>query len=96
MAIVKFKLIYIEWCDAISHTRGWMTKKEAFDWAKNEDWIVRQAGFLMEETKEYILLASRINPQPDTDDGYNTDGLFKIPKTWIRKRTLIRKVSFIV
>lgn len=76
---VPYKLIYIEWCDAASHENGWMEAGEAIDWGDNEDWVIRQSSFLLKETKEYLLLASRINC-------HHVNGLMKIPKTWIRKR----------
>lgn len=73
------QLIYLEWCDAAYHESEWMEKDAAIDWANNEDWVIRQSSFLVRETKEYVLLASRIN-------NHHVNGLMKIPKTWIRKR----------
>ena len=77
-------LIYIEWCDSVSDTPHWVTMEDAKEWANNEDWVICQSSFLIEETKEYILVASQYNPQSDTDSRYSN--LHKIPKTWIRKR----------
>lgn len=75
----KYKLIYIEWCDAIANNISWESEKDILKWAHKEDWVIMQAGFLIKETKEYILIASRINPQ---DSGAkNLDGCIKIPKT---------------
>ena len=80
----KYPLVYVEWCDAMSDSAGWMNHDDAVKWADNEDWVIHQSGFLVKETKEYIFMASRINPQADTV--MKMDGLFKIPKTWIRKK----------
>ena len=85
------KVIYLEWCDAIADVPRWMSVGDAKEWAKNEDWVIRQTCFLLDETKEYILLASRINPHSDTEDDLNVDGLLKLPKTWVRKRIDLSK-----
>lgn len=77
-------LIYIEWCDAISDTPKWVSGSDAIAWCEGEDWIIKQSGFLLMETKEYILMASKYNPHSQGDDMFF--GLHKIPKTWIRKR----------
>ena len=81
------KLIYIEWCDAITKMDGWHNLEDAKDWANEEEWIIRQAGFLIEESKKYILLAGQYNPQKETEDQFAN--LTKIPKTWILKRKTI-------
>jgi len=54
--------------------------------ADNDDWVIKQAGFLLKETDEYILLSMRITEHPHTGDFYRVDGVIKIPKPWIRKR----------
>jgi hypothetical protein len=80
----KIQLVYIEWCDAISKTEGWESLEDAKNWAKSEDWIIRQAGYLIEDNPKYILLAGQYNPQKETEDQFSN--LTKIPKTWILKR----------
>lgn len=82
--IKKPKLIYIEWGDAISNT-GWMSFNEALEWGEEEHWIVKNIGWLLKETSSYILLASKYS------EGSGEYGLLhKIPKTWIRKRKIIK------
>lgn len=77
---MKKKLIYIEWGDAISNT-GWMPLDEALKWGKDEHWLVKNVGWLLKETKDYILLAAKYS------DGSSEYGLLhKIPKTWIKKK----------
>lgn len=79
----KGKLIYIEWGDAISNT-GWMSKEEAIQWGKEQLWIVKNVGWVLDETKDYLLLAAKYS------DGCGDYGLVhKIPKTWIKKRKTI-------
>ena len=86
--MAKPKLIYIEWADAVSKG-GKFTDEEAEKWADNVDWIVRETGFLVKETKKYICIA-----QTRIDDEYDKYHVFeevkKIPKTWIRKRRVIK------
>ena len=78
------KLIYIEWCDAIESQANWQSLEVIKYWAKTDNWIVRECGFLLEENKEYILLANRIsNPEEDQPQ---YAGIMKIPSTWIKKK----------
>ncbi|MFN8290761.1 MAG: hypothetical protein U0U70_10920 [Chitinophagaceae bacterium] len=83
---LSIPIIYLEWCDAISDGSGWMSFFKAKEWGNNEDWVIRQVGFLLNETEEYLLLAGRVNPHNVTEDDLKVDGLLKIPKTWVRKR----------
>lgn len=48
-------------------------------------WVVKEAGWLLRETKEYILIASGWKPKDDWIDDKFVN-LHKIPKTWILKR----------
>ena len=86
MPVCICPLLYIEWCDAIADANRWMTIEEAKKWSSNEDWVIKQVGFLLDETPEYILMAARVNPHSETEDQLRVDGLLKLPKTWIRKR----------
>jgi len=79
------KAIYVEWCDAISYQKkSWVDIEEAKKWAANSNWIVKQLGFIVEETDKYILLASEVTEV----EGELPDlgGVIKIPTTWILKR----------
>lgn len=82
-----YPAIYIEWCDAMTNDSSWINMNTAIDWAQNEDWVIKQIGFVLKETKEYILITSKVNPQRDGD--IRVDGTIKIPKTWVRKRKSI-------
>ncbi len=83
------KLVYVEWCDAISLEVQWQTEEELLEWAKSEDWIVRQVGWIIEETEKYILLAGKISHDSNGDTQVGL-GL-KIPTTWILKRIDLTK-----
>ena len=81
----KEKLVYIEWADAFTTADGWMTKHEAIDWASDFKWIVKSIGWILHETDESILLASKKNDIcDDTEPQYGL--ILKLPKSWIRKR----------
>lgn len=84
------KLIYIEWADAINnHASNWNTKEDVTLWAKESDWYIRECGWLIEETKEHIVLAGSWKPEDEyTEEQFSL--LKKIPKTWIRKRKEIK------
>ncbi len=84
----KLALLYIEWCDAMVNQDSWVKIADMKEWAATDHWITYDVGFLIEETKEYILLASRYTIN---DDGTNrVDSCIKIPTTWIRKRKVIK------
>ena len=83
------KFYYVEWADAIEHLDGWQELDEAKEWAMADNWIVKQTGWLLDETEDYILLAGRINPgSAGRETQYS--GLFKIPRPWIRVKKEIK------
>jgi len=79
------KAIYIEWCDAIASGLEWADSEVVKDWGKKSQWVVKEMGWLIEETKEYIVIASVWKPEDELcDDQFKH--LMKIPKTWIKRR----------
>jgi len=86
---MKNTLIYIEWCDAMVNQNSWMSLEDAKKWAKTENWTISEVGFLIEETKEYILIANKQNTYDK--DNPEVGGLMKIPTPWIRKRIDLSK-----
>ena len=88
------QLVQIGWADAIENLQGWHTKEEALKWAKEDNWIVHQVGWILEETDSYILFSSQWNEESSGRDK-TYSGLFKIPKPWIEYRyKLITKDAF--
>ena len=81
------KLVYLEWADATSPISGWQSLDEAIDWAKEQDYWVKQVGWVLEENKQFILISSQIN-EVTRGSGLENQyaSIVKIPKTWIRKR----------
>jgi len=88
----KLKLIYIEWADAISTDEGWRSFNNSIEWGKESFHFVEQVGWILEENEKYLLLASRrVDRGNSKDDKVLQYGdLFKVPKTWIRKRKIIK------
>lgn len=84
----KYKLVYIEWGDAVSKDE-WFLKKDALDWAERENWIVKQCGWLVKETGKYLVLASKVM-ETNYDTLEQIGYLFKIPKGWIKKRKILK------
>ena len=80
----------IEWQDAHSQP-GWLTTKETEDFIKEEKCICVSIGFMLSETNDEIVLASRkLRWKEDGEKGkWDKWGDFqKIPKAWIRKKLL--------
>jgi len=85
---MKYKLVYIEWADATSNS-GWFTEEEMKDWVKTSAWVVKQVGWVFEETPKYIALyGSIVDGVRDREVRYGQ--IQKIPKTWIRKRKVLK------
>ena len=79
------KIEEITWCDATSNENAWGTLDDAISWADNENWQVVSIGWILKETKEYILLCSKKSMETEyTEAQYGS--MFKIPTTWIRER----------
>lgn len=91
---INKQLLYIEWSDTVSPSNmeaPWWNLEEAKRWAKEDDYWVSECGFLIEETKNYILIATRHNSTKSKSEVINSiGGLTKIPKPWIRKRKTIK------
>lgn len=84
----KYPIVYIEWCDAIRNNDEWITVENILEWSESVEWTIRQVGFILKETQQYILLANKINEQKEVD---RVDGVIKIPITWILKRVDLTK-----
>lgn len=82
----NYKLVSFKWADTTSPSeQSWFREQEAKDWAKNDSYWVHQVGFLIENKKEYILLAGNINVTHSAGEDLITLGhLIKIPTTWIK------------
>lgn len=82
------KLIYIEWLDAIANP-NWFDADMAEQWIKDSKMVIKQAGWLIKETKQYICIAGAYKKEDEnTSEQYNL--LQKIPKPWIIKRKEIK------
>ena len=88
---MKYKLVYIEWEDAVSNNLKWFSEDQALDWDKNISMIVKECGFILKEDKKHIFLVNRMADTRYDEDGFlEYGGLHKIPITWIRKRKVLK------
>jgi hypothetical protein len=86
------KLIYVEWEDAAG-VHHWQPLDDALDWAANNNTLIRQVGWVIEENPRYIVLVGRLGRaifDSDEEDDVSVGMVQKIPKTWIRKRKAIK------
>ena len=81
----KDKLIYLEWADACSAPDKWMPDEELEDWAENGGWLVKQVGFIIKETKRFIVVSAMKVDESKYSQGFHGH-IHKIPKGWIIKR----------
>jgi len=87
----KYKLEYIEWEDVVSGGNAWCDEEEVEKWIKDQEgtWLVRECGFVLKETKKYIVLCSHYKVA-DSISGEQFGHLQKIIKSLIRKRKNIK------
>ena len=52
----KYKVVYIEWDDAVSAPVGWIDNFE--EWKKTSQFIIKEVGFLLEENSKEIFCES--------------------------------------
>lgn len=87
---MKHKIIYLVWEDAVKKDEAWSTMDEVNEWnEKTADGTINQVCIVLKENKEFLLVASRWDGnQEDPCYGF----VHRIPKTWIRKRVLLKTV----
>ena len=93
---MKKKLVYVEWADATHpEDSSWYTEEELKNWAKEDSYWVSQVGWIIEENKEYLLMAAQtaktISAKIDSEGTTHWAAYLKIPKPWIRKRIDLTK-----
>ena len=82
------KIIYLEWADACSAPDKWMADEDLDNWMKSGGWLVKQVGFLLEENKNFIVLAAMEVNESEFSQGFHGH-VHKIPKGWIIKRKIL-------
>lgn len=82
------KLLYVQWEDASSRS-SWSSLETVEDWNKNGRFMVETLGWLVKDTDKVIIIAGSHNPESEYSDEVYGD-LIRIPKTWIRKRKVIK------
>ena len=88
---IKNNIYLVEWQDAHSNS-GWMTKQEVDDFINQEKCIIRQTGWILSETESEIVISSRRTIEAEKNNLCEWGMLQKIPKAWVKKRILLRKI----
>jgi len=78
---MKNKLVLIEWYDAQGNS-NWDSTEDALKWSE-KPLIVTEVGWVLQETKECLIIASQVSS--DDDIGNRT----KIPKPWIKSKKVL-------
>ncbi len=84
-------IVHLQWQDAHGNS-GWHTDEETAKWMKGV-WMCSDVGYLIHETKTYLVFAQRYCPDTDASDEILWGGLHKIPKAWIRDRKVLGYLS---
>lgn len=84
------KLIYVEWDDASSRA-AWMVEDELDGYGRSSH-IVRQSGFLLEQTDRHLLLAGAVTVESKWSAELFGD-VTRIPRTWIRRQRVLGTLS---
>jgi len=86
--IVTDKIWLVEWQDAHSNG-GWLSNERLTEFIEAEKCICITVGWILKETKDDIIMASRTLKWAEDDD-YNWGQVQKIPEAWIRKIVIYR------
>ena len=80
---MKHPIVYIEWSDACSAPDKWMGDDDLPDWIKSGGWLVKHVGFLLEENKDFIVIAAMEVDESEFSKGFHGH-VHKIPKAWCK------------
>ena len=79
----KNRIKKIQWLDAVAN-KSWFYEDEMKIWSEKTNCIIEEIGFIVAETKDYIVFATSIK-QDDGVEPIRYGGLHKIPKQMIIK-----------
>ena len=81
--------MYLEWIDAASPADdiSWWSEKEIIDWSAKFDSHIKSVGWIIQENKKFIILASEYD---QANDCYAHP--LRVPKPWIRRRVDLTKI----
>lgn len=83
MDLTSFPLVEIVWEDARFMHQGWMSLEDAKKEAK-EPLLIRTAGYLVDATEDFVLIAASINEKRSKQDYTDVADLTNIPRSLIR------------
>ena len=83
----SYPLVLVEWIDAASRgIRRWMTVEDVADF---EEYRCVSVGWLIAESKDYIVVAPHVSPDEDIARLSDVQGEMKIPKAAIKRRKVL-------
>jgi len=80
----KYPFVIVDWTDACSRA-GWMNEGEISDFIKDKAFETKNAGWLVRETKDFLMVAARIS---FADDMFGL--VEKLPKRMVKRIRRIR------
>lgn len=88
----EFPIYYIEWIDACSlKDSGWKGEQELDEFCE-EKWLIKEVGFVIKETKDYVCLVGGYNANL-TDHEFTGHRDLKIPTHCILKKVKLKLLS---
>ena len=85
---MKPYLAYIEWNDAI-YNANWFDIDQIEQWAERSHFLIKEVGWIIKETKDYILLGCG-RKEEDDFTGEQWIGVHKIPKGWVKVKKRLK------
>lgn len=73
---------YFKWLDACNRV-DWFYEKDAIEWFKSEEFIVRQVAWLVYEDEHSYGFASKKSSYSECENQFGL--MLKLPKTWIKR-----------
>ena len=86
----KYRIVYLVCGDASSMSK-WSSETDIDEWLdanEKDSGFVKSVGWLLRETKKYIIIGSQQAPETDWQD-LHWSSLQKIPKSWIKERKIL-------
>jgi len=79
------KKIYVEWLDA-EQDNDWLTEEELSDFLDKGSNLIRQSGFFVKETDDYLVMCFSYSVNGAGQRSYND--VIRIPNKWILKKEM--------
>lgn len=81
--IRKIDIVFIQWEDAAKSDQPWLTAEEIPGFLAEHFWV-RSVGFLLENNKTHVVLATDVAYQNDFKPE-QWSGVLRVPQPWIKE-----------